>query len=57
MTYLKKSHPEPNLIIGYTSRLHLMLDLDNTTITKVRWVVNMLMKKYPTIVTGKLFFK
>ena len=31
MTYSKTAHHKPHLTIGYTTRKHLLLDLDNTT--------------------------
>jgi hypothetical protein len=37
------------LIIGYTTRRHLLLDLDNTSEDKVNWLANMIMDEWPEV--------
>lgn len=49
MISLGKNHPKPHWIIGYTSRYHLLLDLDDTTITKAEWIAKWLQKQYPKV--------
>ena len=46
---LKRSAPEPDLIIGYTTRRHLLLDLDRTTLTKVAMLTRMIMAQWPEV--------
>lgn len=41
--------PEPNLIIGYTTRLHLLLDLDNTSYEKAERIAFLIMRKWPIV--------
>ena len=62
----RKPNPEPpDWIIGYTTRDHLCLDLDNTSLSKVLRLVQILMQEYPHVgdavilgsSTRKLFFK
>ena len=44
-----RSVPEPDLIIGYTTRRHLLLDLDKTTLTKVTMLTRMIMAQWPEV--------
>lgn len=39
----------PQWNVGYTTRRHLCLDLDNTTFTKVCGLVKMIMRDYPQV--------
>lgn len=44
------SNPDtPDWIIGYTTRDHLCIDLDNTSVNKVFILVKMLMKDFPYV--------
>lgn len=49
MMYSKKHHPKPMPIIGYTTRTHLLLDFDNTTLTKVIKLCILIIKQYPKV--------
>lgn len=40
---------KPHPIIGYTTRRHLIIDLDDTTLTKTMKLVDMIMKEYPEV--------
>ena len=40
---------KPDLVIGYTTRKHLLLDLDDTTYIKATRVIDMLFKEFPEI--------
>jgi len=40
---------KPDWNIGYTTREHLCLDLDNTSVTKVFNLIDMLMQNYPQL--------
>lgn len=40
---------KPDWNIGYTTRNHLCIDLDNTTYFKVRSLISMLMAQYPEL--------
>lgn len=40
---------KPNLILGYTTRQHLLLDIDNTTLSKVVWLLLWLQTAYKTL--------
>jgi len=42
-------HPKPTPIIGYTTRLHLLIDLDNTTLTKAIKLCTLIIEQYPKI--------
>lgn len=44
-----RSAPEPDLIIGYTTRRHLLLDLDKTTLPKVARLTRMIMDQWPEV--------
>ena len=44
-----RSAPEPDLIIGYTTRRHLLLDLDRTTLTKVPMLTRMIRAQWPEV--------
>ncbi len=46
---LMKSHPSPDLIIGYTTRRHLLLDLDKTSLTKTAALARLIMREYPEV--------
>lgn len=46
MTSLEKSHPKPSWVVGYTSRYHLMLDIDDISLYKAVWLSKMLMSRY-----------
>ena len=48
MTCLAKSHHNL-LIVGYTTRRHLCLDLDNTTEAKALKVIDLIMTEYPEV--------
>ncbi|MCJ7573953.1 hypothetical protein MUO93_06785 [Candidatus Bathyarchaeota archaeon] len=40
---------EPNFIIGYTTRTHLLLDLDDTSLEKARRLAYMIMEEWPKV--------
>jgi hypothetical protein len=40
---------EPNFIIGYTTRTHLLLDLDDTSLEKARRLVYTIMTEWPKV--------
>lgn len=40
---------KPEWVVGYTTRNHLLLDLDDTSYFKVERLVDMLMRSYPAI--------
>lgn len=45
-----KLHPLPiKPVIGYTTRRHLLLDLDNTTLTKVEIIARAIMRQWPKV--------
>ena len=45
-----KSHPLRGIpVLGYTTRRHLILDLDNTTLFLARWVVRKIMTEWPKV--------
>ncbi len=45
-----KSPPRRGLpVLGYTTRRHLILDLDNTTIDGARWVTKKIMLEWPKV--------
>lgn len=43
------SDHKPDWVVGYTTRNHLIIDLDNTSHYKVRCLVKLLMQQYPEI--------
>jgi len=45
----KRSRPDPDLITGYTTRRHLLLDLDKTTLAKVSRLTRMIMAEWPEV--------
>ena len=45
----RKSAPEPDLIIGYTTRRHLLLDLDNCSQEKARRLALLIMAAWPEV--------
>ncbi len=47
MTNAKRNSDRPDWNIGYTTREHLCLDLDNTSFFKTRNLAEMLMREYP----------
>jgi len=47
--YSESSHLKPELIVGYTTRRHLLLDLDNTSLTKVCGVARAIMHSWPEV--------
>ncbi|MCJ7621742.1 MAG: hypothetical protein MUP64_16180 [Anaerolineae bacterium] len=40
---------EPNFIIGYTTRTHLLLDLDDTSIEKARRLADLIIHQWPEL--------
>lgn len=44
-----KHNNKPSWVFGYTTRNHLIIDLDNTSYFKVSKLVDMLMRNYPEI--------
>lgn len=48
MTSLKKS-TNKFIVVGYSTRLHLLLDLDKTTLPKVERLLRLIMRSYPEI--------
>lgn len=40
---------EPNFLIGYTTRRHLILDVDDTSLTKLERIVRMILTEYPEV--------
>ena len=46
---LKRSTGDPGLILGYTTRRHLLLDLDNSTVTKTVSLVRQIMREWPKV--------
>ena len=44
-----QSRRKPNLNIGYTTRRHLLLDLDKTTLTKAAALVRLIIRDYPEV--------
>ena len=46
---LSKNPDSPDWIIGYTTRDHLCVDLDNTSINKVFCLVKMIMRDFPYV--------
>ena len=40
---------QPNLIVGYTTRQHLLLDLDDTSFNKARRLALMIMREWPEV--------
>lgn len=49
MTSSKCTTANSLLIVGYTTRKHLLLDLDNTSEDKVNWLANMIMDEWPEV--------
>jgi hypothetical protein len=49
MTSSKSLVPEPSLIIGYTTRRHLLLDLDNTSLGKACGMARHIMHSWPEV--------
>lgn len=49
MIYSRSFHLKPNLIIGYTTRSHLLLDLDSTTEIQAEIIIRLIMQSYPKI--------
>jgi hypothetical protein len=45
----KSSAHKPALIVGYTTRRHLMLDLDNSSLSKVCGIARAIMHSYPEV--------
>lgn len=43
------SMQKPNIIIGYTTRKHLLLDLDNTTFNKAEYIIKLIQKKWSKV--------
>jgi len=48
-TTLTKSRPVNWLIVGYTTRDHLLLDLDDSSLPKVKGLVDKVMESYPEV--------
>lgn len=48
MSY-EPSHLKPNLIMGYTSRLHLMLDFDDITFARAKALTKIVQHKWPKV--------
>lgn len=48
MTYSKKSTNE-FIVAGYSTRQHLLLDLDNTTLAKVELLVRLIQREFPNV--------
>lgn len=46
---MRKSHPKNWLIVGHTTRDHLLLDLDDSSLTKVCGLVKRVMESYPEV--------
>jgi len=40
---------EPNFIIGYTTRTHLLLDLDDTALTKAARLADLIIREWPEV--------
>ena len=49
MTSLNKNRPSDLLIVGYTCRDHLLLDLDDSSLPKVTGLVRKVMENYPEV--------
>lgn len=49
MMYSKCHTEKPKPIIGYTTRRHLLLDLDNTTLTKASSLTRLIQQQYPKV--------
>lgn len=49
MTSSKSSTASSLLIVGYTTRRHLLLDLDNTSLEKANRLANMIMDEWPEV--------
>lgn len=49
MTYSMKSALKPCPILGYTTRYHLLLDLDDTTYNKAARVVDLIFNTWPEV--------
>lgn len=49
MTFSEKFRPRGNLILGYTTRRHLILDLDNSTLEKTTRIARMIMREWPKV--------
>ena len=49
MMCLEKSTSKPSLILGYTTRRHLLLDLDDTTLIKATRLIDMIFKEWPEV--------
>lgn len=49
MTYSTKSAHESRLNVGYTTRRHLLLDLDKTRLDKVVKLTRMIMSQWPEV--------
>lgn len=44
-----QSDSKPAWVFGYTTREHLLLDLDNTSYIKVRYLIDLIMQDYPYV--------
>ena len=44
-----KTHIDRFIVTGYATRTHLLIDLDNTTLSKAQRLARMLMRSYPKI--------
>ena len=49
MTTLRKNPPADWMIVGYTTRDHLLLDLDDSSLPKVAGLVRRVMENYPEV--------
>jgi hypothetical protein len=49
MTCSKKPTGEPGLILGYTTRRHLLLDLDNTGLDYALRIVSLIFREWPEV--------
>ncbi len=47
--FSKSPHPRGLPVLGYTTRRHLILDLDNTTIDGALWVAHKIMFEWPKV--------
>lgn len=49
MTSYRSCHPKPTPILGYTTRRHLLLDLDNTTLYKAKRLTEKIQRQWQKV--------